>query len=611
MSNFLDRFLRLNDSKVPLDNKIADIVTFGTFVSVGVGLIQNIAIGIHWFVNSMLGATMLVSAACFYFSRFKNRYQEIKPYFLVSIATFIIISWFANYGVRGPSLVIMSLFSVLGALLNKKKNNAIFFIGVALLSTLLLVIELYYPESLRKYQSDLQLQLDLFNTYLFGIVFLALTVSFFKSSYERDRAELIETTERLEHSQEEILKEKEKVEKAEKAKTEFLANMSHEIRTPLNSIIGTSDLLNETELTPRQQEYIETISISSRHLLNLVSDVLDMSRIEQGRLFLETQEFQLSLLLENTLKLFSNDSKVSRKEVNLSLSIDPHTPEYLSGDPYRLRQVIVNLLSNAIKFSNSGNVSLKVGKKAIQVPGKICLVFEVKDQGMGIAEDDLPKLFRPFSEIKTDSQHPFRGAGLGLAITKTIVTMMGGEIFVESSLGKGSTFTFCSQFEAGIPPVLIPETLEGAGKLADAYPLSVLVAEDNVLNQKLIHRIMEHFGYVIDIVENGAEVLKKLSIKDYDLIFMDVQMPDMNGIEATIALRQMVVAQPYIVAMTAAAAPEDQEACAAAGMNDYVVKPISMAKIRSLIPKWSEGAEKMRELKDEFTLASPIPPPGS
>lgn len=599
MKNFLNRFLRLNDTTVPLENKLSDIVTFGTFVSVGVGLIQNIAIGIHWFVNSMLGGTMLVSAICFYLSRFKNRFREIRPYFLISIGVFLAISWFANYGVRGPSLVLMALFAVLGALLIKKRNNTIFFIGLSLLSTVLLLIELYYPETLRVYQTDLQLQLDLFNTYIFGIVFLALTISFFKSSYEEDREVLVETTERLERSQQEIIKEKEKAEKAERAKTEFLANMSHEIRTPLNSIIGTSDLLNETELTPRQQEYLETISISSRHLLSLVSDVLDMSRIDQGRLFLESQDFQLSTMMDSTLKLFRNEPKINNDQLSLNLYIAPNTPENLRGDAYRLRQVIVNLISNAIKFSNTGTIEVKVAKKAVQVPGKICLVFEVKDPGVGIAHEDLPKLFRPFSEIKTPTQHPFRGAGLGLAITQTIVTMMGGEIKVDSVLNQGTTFTFCVQLEAGIPPVQMPEAAEGeAGKLADVYPLSILVAEDNILNQKLIARIMEHFGYHIDIVEDGNGVIQKLAQQDYDLIFMDVQMPELDGIEATRELRQMGnVSQPYIVAMTAAAAPEDQEACFAAGMNDYVVKPISMTKIRTLIPKWKEGVGRMKSEK--------------
>lgn len=596
MKNVLIRFLRLNDTTVPLENKLSDIVTFGTFVSVGIGLIQNIVIGIHWLVNSMLAATMLVSAFCFYFSRFKNLYREIRPYFLSSIGVFLSISWFVNYGVRGPTLVLMALFAVLGALLIKKELNLHFFIGLALLSTVLLFIELYYPHLLRHYADDFQWQLDLFNTYIFGIVFLALTISFFKSSYEQDREMLVETTESLERSQEEILTEKEKAEKAEKAKTEFLANMSHEIRTPLNSIIGTADLLNETELSPRQQEYIETISISSRHLLNLVSDVLDMSRIDQGRLFLENQDFQLSAVLESTLKLFSNEPKINSKKLSLVLEIAPETPDYLRGDSYRLRQVILNLVSNAIKFSNEGPISIFVTKKSTDVPGKIGIDFKVKDPGVGISEANIAKLFRPFSEVRTDSQHPFRGAGLGLAITKTIVQLMGGEIGVSSTLNTGSTFYFYTFFEVGLPPVQVPDTVEGlGGKLADVYPLSILVAEDNVLNQKLISRIMEHFGYQLDVVENGQEAVKIISSKPYDLIFMDVQMPVMDGIEATLALRQIPsIKQPYIVAMTAAAAPEDQEACFAAGMNDYVVKPISMAKIRMLIPKWSDEVEKLK-----------------
>jgi signal transduction histidine kinase/ActR/RegA family two-component response regulator len=492
----------------------------------------------------------------------------------------------------------MTMFAVLGALLINEKNNAPFFITLAVLSLILLLIELYYPHTLMEYKSEFQLQVDLFNTYIFGIIFLALTISFFKSSYEKDREVLVQTTERLERSQEEILKEKEKAEKAERAKTEFLANMSHEIRTPLNSIIGTADLLNETELTPRQKEYLETISISSRHLLSLVSDVLDMSRIDQGRLFLESQDFQLAVLLDSTLVIFRNEPKVNNKQLALNLVVAPGTTENLRGDAYRLRQILVNLVSNAIKFSNTGTIEIKVAQKAGLVPGKICLVFEVNDTGIGIAEEDLPKLFLPFSEIKAPTQHPFRGAGLGLAISQTIVKLMGGEMVVKSVLDQGTSFVFWVQLEQGIPPIQIPDIGGGVeGKLSDVYPLRILVAEDNILNQKLIIRIMEHFGYNLDIVDNGNGVIQKLAQQDYDLIFMDVQMPELGGIEATQKVRQLSIAQPYIVAMTAAAAPEDKDACIDAGMNDYVVKPISLAKIRSLIPKWKEGIEELKSEK--------------
>jgi CheY-like chemotaxis protein len=365
--------------------------------------------------------------------------------------------------------------------------------------------------------------------------------------------------------------------------------MSHEIRTPLNAVIGSSDLLEATKLSADQKDLVDTISISSRHLLNLVSQVLDMSRIEEGKLLLEHQDFQLDQVAEHTLKLFSNEPKIRSGDVGLVLNIAPFIPNNLHGDPYRLRQVLVNLLSNAIKFTEKGQVILNIKESVSPVLGRILLDFSVEDSGIGMSEEELGKLFEPFLQFRTLRNQAFGGTGLGLTLTKTLVELMGGSINVESELGRGSTFHFAVLFNVGAEPAPVDEQEIIPHAIVSAhYPLKVLVAEDNVLNQKLIQRIMGHLGYQIDIVENGREAIQKSANQNYDIIMMDVQMPDLNGIEATRSIRERDGHQPIIIAMTAGASTEDQEACIQAGMNDYITNPISQIKIRQLIHQWGK-----------------------
>ncbi len=383
-----------------------------------------------------------------------------------------------------------------------------------------------------------------------------------------------------------------RAEAASRAKGDFLANMSHEIRTPLNAIIGMSELLETDPTGPDAREFLRTIRSSADSLLALINDILDFSKIEAGQLDLERVPVNLGECAEaaiNTVSMFA-----SRRSLRVVSEIDPSLPAAILGDPLRLRQILINLLNNAVKFTEAGEVGLRVFRA-----GDSQIGFAVKDTGIGITPEQQEKLFQSFSQADSSTTRRFGGSGLGLAISRNLVEMMGGEIRVDSAHGAGSTFHFSIPLvksEAHPPkPGRKPGGSMPDPQFASRIPMDILIVEDNMVNQRLVEMMLRRLGYAPALAANGLEALKALEKSRYDLVFMDIQMPEMDGLAATGKICEIYPpdVRPQIVALTANAMDGDREVCLAAGMHDYLAKPVRHEQLAGVIER---AAARAREI---------------
>ncbi|NKB98432.1 MAG: response regulator [Pseudomonadales bacterium] len=374
---------------------------------------------------------------------------------------------------------------------------------------------------------------------------------------------------------------KELAENEAHAKSEFLANMSHEIRTPLNAIVGFTELLREMELGKDQRDYVKRVQTASKSLSGIINDVLDYSKIEAGKLVLENQPMSVTSIFNNMESMFSE--RAVENDTQLTLHIAEDVPKQIKGDSLRVAQILTNLISNALKFTNNGTVDVSA-KVVTQGESETRIRFEVKDTGIGMTPDQQAVLFSPFTQADASTTRKFGGTGLGLAICKQLSELMGGSIALESTSGKGSTFTVELPFHRN----LFDERMPTASKLiSDLTGVRALLVEDNTTNQLLAKTMLRKAGADCDVAANGQEALDRLATTAYDVVLMDCQMPVMDGYETTGHIRKTLrMTKLPIIAMTANALQGDRERCLDAGMDDYITKPIKIADLSLIVKKW-------------------------
>lgn len=358
-------------------------------------------------------------------------------------------------------------------------------------------------------------------------------------------------------------------EEAVKAKQQFLSNMSHEIRTPMNAIIGFTKVLLKTELSAKQKEYLTAIKMSGDALIVLINDILDLAKVDAGKMVFEQSPFKLATSISAMLHLF--EPKMEEKNLRLIKEYDQNIPEVLLGDPVRLHQIILNLLSNAVKFTSQGSIKVAV-KMLADESEKVTIQFSVTDTGIGITEDKIERIFENFQQASSGTSRLYGGTGLGLAIVKQLVETQNGSISVQSKIAVGSTFSFTLSFDkTNAKAEMEDETVEIDTQIKN---IKVLVVEDVALNQLLMKTLLDDFGFECDLAANGKLALEKLQNKTYDIILMDLQMPEMNGFEATEYIRKTMNLVIPIMALTADVTTVDLDKCKAVGMNDYIAKPV-------------------------------------
>lgn len=586
----IKKILGLKKAVISLENKIFNLVSFLVFIAMTISLASNILLERDSLLLSMLLSIAMVSFYVFYISRYQEKFVPIGLVYIVFSLLFFIPIWFSNGGIEGPTKTAY-LMSVVAAMMILPKRYHLLFILVTISIILTLYwLEVQHPEWLVKYPNEKIKHTDILISTILYLLIISISVSLYKRTYDMDRDNLIKKSIDLEESREYLSETKQQAEEATKAKSRFLANMSHEIRTPLNGIIGTIDLLQHTTLNAEQEELMLSLKSSSTHLLEIVNDVLDISKIEADKLELFEGPCNLENIIQQVTAISSPRLISLKKNINLSAAVQSGVESEIIADESRIKQVLINLVGNAIKFTETGEIKLEVSANMIDESLQE-LHFAVSDTGIGISEENIQSLFIPFTQIDSTATRKHSGTGLGLSICRKIIEEMGGRIWVESELGKGSTFKF-------IIPVQInlvrksqqPQQRNAAGAIsgAEIKPLKMLVAEDNNMNQLLATKMFKKIGYIIEIANNGKEAVEMTAKYDYDLVFMDIHMPEMDGIEATQRILNSGRAKvPIIIAMTANAVKEAEAEYLQLGMKDIVTKPFTIDQLRKVLEKWT------------------------
>jgi len=393
-----------------------------------------------------------------------------------------------------------------------------------------------------------------------------------------------------------LIEAKNAADNANRAKSEFLANMSHEIRTPMNGLLGIIDLLELTKLDSTQHQYVEIVKNSGNSLLSIIKDILDYSKIEAGRITIDSISFRPSEQINKQVQLFLALAK--SKEINITKTCGPGTEQWMEGDAGKINQVVINLLGNAFKFTPQGG-QVGIDLKMEQITGELYyLICQVRDSGIGVSEEEIPLLTNPFYQVESSNSRSFQGTGLGLAIAKKMIGVMGGELTITSQMGEGSVFQFTVLVRKSRPDIVEPveqvisERYNWKG-MSKEFPLRILLAEDNKLNQELMSLILDQLGYEFTLAKNGEKALQLVRDIEYDIVLMDVQMPKLNGLEATIAIRELHYHKDLIIiGLSANVFDEDHNKAIQSGMDDYLTKPIRLNILAEKLKFYAERIVK-------------------
>jgi len=582
----LSKWLRITDLTLPIEDRVFIIACATTIVACVLSSIANIVLHLDWKINTV--AFVIAAAYSYFLFRLvKGRASQTMRlgFVLLGLCIFFPV-WFFNGGLDGSIAVYFIFITSVGILALPLNYHRNFGIGIILMMAALYALEKKFPGWVVHYPNSGVREYDIIATVVIAAVLIGLLLNYFKKSYDTERNELSESRKQLEAYAEGLEKAKQQAEAATAAKSKFLANMSHEIRTPLNGIIGTTQLLTQEKNIPSEQkELFETLEASCNLLLNIIEDVLDISKIEADKLVLDEKGFDLRAAIKSVIDITSPRINALSKHLSLNYTIDPNVARHVIADENRLKQVLVNLVGNAIKFTEIGGVEVIVTGKEIR--NNIQLVtFIVRDTGIGIKSEDQARLFQPFSQVDFSSSRKYSGTGLGLSICKKLVEMMSGYIEVKSKEGRGSEFSFTLPLKIENTPAVVD------AKTATDFvykPLDILLVEDNQINQLVASRMFENLGYTVDVADNGAIAIEKTGNKFYHLVFMDIQMPVVDGLEAARTILQNKhsnIPLPTIIAMTANATREDEAECLAAGMKDFISKPFTIDALKNILNHW-------------------------